>query len=54
MRPDSEESKGLQNHLFTEKDIQNLTAQDRIISAKKIGYGIYYLVNIVKTDQLCT
>ena len=48
LNPFSEDSKRLQNHLFTNKDIQSLTQQDRTISVKKIGYGIYYLVKIVK------
>ena len=48
LKPFSEESKRLQSHLFTNKDIQNLTQGDRNISVKKIGYGIYYLVKIVK------
>ena len=46
----SEESKRLQSHLFSDKDIQRLMQQDRNISVKKIGYGIYYLVKIVKID----
>lgn len=48
LRPFSEESKKLQSHLFTNKDIQRLMERDRNVSVKKIGYGIYYLVKIVK------
>ena len=47
-KPFSEESKRLQSPLFTNKDIQSLMQQDRNISIKKIGYGIYYLVKVVK------
>lgn len=48
LKPFSEESKKLHSHLFTNKDIQSLTQGDRNISVKKIGYGIHYLVKIVK------
>ena len=50
LKPFSEDSKRLQNHLFTNKNIQSLMLRDRNISVKKIGYGIYYLVKIVKMD----
>jgi len=48
LKPFSEESKRLESHLFTNKDIQSIIRWDRNVSVKKIGYGIYYLVKIVK------
>ncbi len=48
LKPFSKESKRLRNHLFTNKDIQSLMRRGRIMYTKKIGYGIHYLVKIVK------
>ena len=50
LKPITGESKRLQNHLFTYKSIQSLMLQDRSISVKKIGYGVYYLVKVVKNS----
>jgi ubiquinone/menaquinone biosynthesis C-methylase UbiE len=48
LQPHSEESGKLENHLFSNRDIEKLKSGGRTISTRKFGKGIYYLVKIEK------
>jgi ubiquinone/menaquinone biosynthesis C-methylase UbiE len=48
VRPLSAESRTLENHLFTKKEVEALVHPHSICFIRKTGYSIYYLVKVAK------